>query len=177
MNLFWKWDQAISKDVCEIIQSKFNQQSSKIAQLDGGRIDPNRRNSDIYWLKPNDWVEGILYNHVRYANKSAGWNFDIENIEPVQLTKYEVGGFYDWHTDDDMISTANHHRKLSVVMLLSDSSEYEGGGLYLKKYPENLLQNQGDIVVFPSFLEHKAAEVTSGVRMTAVGWVSGPPFK
>ena len=176
-NLFWKWEKAVPPAACEVIKSQFSDSSCKIAQVGNGTIDPERRNSDISWLKPNDWVEGILYNHVRYANQSAGWNFDINGIEAIQLTRYRQGQFYEWHSDRDILDDSGDKRKLSVVLLLSDPSEYQGGGLFLQDFSDNLLQNQGDLVVFPSFLVHKAAEVTDGVRMTAVGWVTGPAFK
>ena len=36
---------------------------------------------------------------------------------------------------------------------------------------------KGDLVVFPSFIEHKVAPVTKGVRYSVVAWYGGPPFK
>lgn len=176
---FWKWEKTIPKEICELLKKEFKEYTLQEAKISKGTgiVDKKTRNSNVFFVSNNHWIEGILLNYARYANHSAGWNFYIDNIENVQLTKYEKGQFYDWHADDIIITENNYNRKLSVVLLLSDPSEYEGGGLYLKKYPDNLLQNQGDIVVFPSFLEHKAAEVTSGVRMTAVGWVCGPLFK
>ena len=35
----------------------------------------------------------------------------------------------------------------------------------------------GDLVVFPSYLDHKVAPVTKGIRYSVVAWFGGPPFK
>ena len=47
------------------------------------------RNNHIHFLSVNHWFEGILYNHVRYANRSAKWEYDINNIENIQISKYD----------------------------------------------------------------------------------------
>ena len=36
---------------------------------------------------------------------------------------------------------------------------------------------KGDLVVFPSFIDHKVAPVTKGTRYSVVVWYGGPPFK
>lgn len=180
MNLYWKWEQAIPKEVCELIKKEFSEDDKNAAQVrkhTGGVVDHKARKSDVCWLRPNHWVEGTLFNHVRYANQSAGWNFDVQQIEQIQLTRYRKDEFYDWHDDESVLSRSDFPRKLSVVLLLSDPSEYEGGGLFIKDVPDNLLQKQGDLVVFPSMLIHKAETVTIGTRMTAVGWTRGPKFR
>ena len=35
----------------------------------------------------------------------------------------------------------------------------------------------GDVIVFPSFIDHKVAPVTKGIRYSVVAWYGGPPFK
>ena len=179
---YWKWERIIPKDVCELIKKEFAEDQKVDGQVqskEGGTVDPKMRKSNLCWLGPNHWVEGILFNHVIYANIYAGWQYEILNIEQIQLTRYKTNQFYEWHKDAPVISDNQFTRKLSVVLLLSDPSEYEGGGLFIKDVDEeqNVLQNQGDLIVFPSFLLHKAETVTSGTRMTAVGWVNGPRFK
>jgi PKHD-type hydroxylase len=62
--------------------------------------------------------------------------------------------------------------------LLNDPSEFEGGILQLKGMEDqNVLDKQGSIIVFPSFIEHKVTPVTKGVRYSAVTWASGPSFR
>ena len=69
---------------------------------------------------------------------------------------------------------------------MNNSNEYEGGdfefdfrnfktGSNIKK--ANELENQGDLIIFPSFIWHRVTPVTRGVRKSLVLWFIGPPFK
>ena len=70
-------------------------------------------------------------------------------------------------------------------MNLSDPADYEGGELLMKDTSGNKIQNrelagqleqQGTVVVFPSYILHAVRPVTSGVKHYLVTWVLGPPF-
>ena len=74
------------------------------------------------------------------------------------------------------------HRKLSMVIQLSDPKDYEGGILEIhanEHYPPppDELKRRGTIVVFPSFLRHRVIPVTKGVRYSLVAWIEGPHFR
>ena len=106
---------------------------------------------------------------------------DIDSIvEPIQLMKYtsETKGKYDLHID---LTTARNGipRKLSVIILLSDRSDFEGGDLLIQVGDQeiNLEQEQNKAWIFPSWLPHRVTEVTKGIRKTAVIWVSGPNWR
>ena len=73
-------------------------------------------------------------------------------------------------------------RKLSVSAILNDG--YEGGDMLFRFLDDksNLAEvaikpTKGDIVIFPSYLDHKVAPVTKGIRYSVVAWFGGPPFK
>jgi PKHD-type hydroxylase len=71
-------------------------------------------------------------------------------------------------------------RKLSMSLLLSDPSEFEGGEFEVKTdsdIPINLEQKRGRAWFFPSWALHRVTPVTKGVRKSLVLWVGGPPFK
>jgi PKHD-type hydroxylase len=70
-------------------------------------------------------------------------------------------------------------RKLSLVLQLTDPSEYEGGNLQvlIGSEPLNVEKRRGLICAFPSFTIHQVTEVTKGSRQSLVVWLSGPPFK
>jgi predicted 2-oxoglutarate/Fe(II)-dependent dioxygenase YbiX len=53
-------------------------------------------------------------------------------------------------------------RKLSMVLQLSDPSEYEGGELQIldKANPETVTKQKGMITVFPSYTLHQVTPVT-----------------
>lgn len=177
--LYWRWEKNLPKNLCEMFLSEINHSKFIHGQIKDPKNPINKevRNSKIQFLEVNHWLEGILFNHSQYANSEAGWNYALSGIEPVQISKYNLGEQYDWHQDSALPSIPKvPTRKLSVVTLLSDPSTFEGGGLIIEGCDENLLKNQGDIVVFPSYLNHKALPVESGTRITAAMWISGPPF-
>ena len=73
-------------------------------------------------------------------------------------------------------------RKISVSAILND--DYEGGELLFSTIEKdatakitNIKARKGDLVIFPSFVEHKVAPVTKGTRYSIVAWYGGPPFK
>jgi predicted 2-oxoglutarate/Fe(II)-dependent dioxygenase YbiX len=178
---WWKWEQQISKDLCEVVFKDIANLQKETAVVLKERdkstaIDKSQRNNDVVFLPTNHWLEGVLYNHIRHANKAGGWDFDIADCEPVQIAMYSPGQFYDWHCDASMLIKGTP-RKLSAVLQLSDAADFTGGGLFIDGIEESCLNNQGDLIVFPSFFRHKAAEVLTGTRYTAVCWVNGAPFK
>lgn len=188
-SLYWKWDSAIPVDICNTLLNSLNTDDWTESLVGSSSGSSGRqlslRNNFVQFLKTNHWLEGVLYNHVRYANDSAGWNYEISDIAPIQISKYEKDEFYDWHRDCYLLNPnpqETNQRKLSVVLQLNDPSDYTGGGLELEDefnnpLGSNLLLNQGDLIVFPSFVNHRAIEVTEGTRYSATGWVTGPQFK
>ncbi len=99
------------------------------------------------------------------------------DYDPCRIFKYEdsIKAHYGWHNDlgPDLMST----RKLSFSILLNDPSTYEGGRLeFMPDFGFSNVQ-QGDLVVFPSYLTHRVTQITSGTRYCIVGWVHGPAFQ
>ena len=113
---------------------------------------------------------------------------------------------YDWHTDGqgdhncarksaefhkpEHVNTMFTHqtnllgtvRKISISAILDDN--YEGGELLFRFLDgdSNLKEvavnpKKGDLVIFPSYIDHKVAPVTKGLRYSVVAWFGGPPFK
>lgn len=160
--------------------------------LEEGRIgfdDPQNdeyRKSYIRWAYPQgDWVQVFeeIKNFFDQANRNA-FGFDVDFIPSIQFTEYDgtEGGKYDWHTDVNWFDTRPTHRKLSMVIQLSDPSAYEGGNLEIQPLmgsgPENeSLRERGSVIVFPSFLQHRVTQVTSGKRFSLVVWNEGPKFR
>lgn len=181
---YWKWDEAIPPSMCDMILEQFRAAVPHAGRVDGdgeeGRLDPKIRKNDNVILPLNHWLEGILFNHARYANMQAGWNFDVNSCEAVQVARYRKGDFYKWHNDDSPLSRRfeNGLRKLTALVLLNEpGKDYEGGGFLMEGIEHDLLPKKGDLIVFPSFINHTAVEVSSGERFSAVTWLSGPAFR
>jgi PKHD-type hydroxylase len=83
---------------------------------------------------------------------------------------------YKWHQD---FGGSGASRKLSVVLQLSDPSEYEGGELQILTSGQaiSIQKKRGLITVFPAWTLHQVTPVVKGTRQTLVTWISGPQFK
>ena len=152
-----------------------NEQGSK-----GGRIDTETRTSHISWLPFSKMIE--MYKQLELVMKQTNGNhFGFDNMqitEMAQYTEYPKGGFYDWHTDND-VNCANEPpvRKISMTCLLSPEHEFEGGDLQLMKEDKIAKLKQGHAIFFASFIRHRVAPVTRGNRKSLVMWFGGTPFK
>ena len=162
-----------------------------------------KRDSDIVWMN-DKWIYDAVHPYIHEANKLAGWNFEWDWSESCQFTKYGVGQYYGWHCDsweepyqrkqnEDGTYPIDHGkvRKLSVTISLTEPDEYVGGNLEfdfrnqidwerdkkskIKECTE--IRPRGSIIVFPSFVWHRVAPVTKGVRNSLVVWNLGYPFK
>jgi PKHD-type hydroxylase len=142
---------------------------------DGGVVSDYRK-SEIAWLPENSdtsWLYEKIADYSISANKEM-WNFDIWGYhDDLQYTTYYGdGGHYDWHAD---LGPGISNRKLSVVLQLSDPSEYQGGDLQMNtgsgiiSVPREL----GLLCFFPSFILHRVTPLTSGVRTSLVTWLCG----
>ena len=206
-NYYWYFKSAIPPKVCDEI-IKYGLSKEEVMAKTGGignrklkkqevRDLKRKRFSDVVWLT-DPWIYKEIYPYIYRANKNAGWNFEYENSEAFQFTKYKLNQHYDWHIDSwekpyDKPNSNQHGkiRKLSMTCQLSDGSEYEGGELEFdfKNYAPHMRDSskhvvqakeilpKGSIIVFPSFVWHRVQPVTKGVRYSLVLWTLGYPYK
>jgi PKHD-type hydroxylase len=144
--------------------------------------------NEIIRKSKNSWIP--YNNDTAFIYDRLGWiarqlngqffDFDITGFfEDLQFTIYNSDeSHYDWHLDRGGV-TDFPPRKLSLVLQLSDPSEYEGGELqfYISSTPTVLEKKRGLVVAFPSYTLHRVTPVTSGIRKSLVVWLSGPKFR
>jgi PKHD-type hydroxylase len=173
---FERYEKALPKDFCEYLIKSIDWNKTQIAKVNrniDGEIDPAARITDIYWEELLSPIGCVVQAYIVEANKN--WNYDIRRLEKIQMSQYEIGGHYNWHMDSK-VPINDEQRKLSISILLNEN--FEGGGLEIESNKdENVLKYQGDIVVFPSFLQHRVLPVTDGTRYSAVSWAYGPTFR
>ncbi len=175
------------KENADEIINNFNEKTKPGKTLSG---NPNARKSDVFlwdiWkINLTDLQKVIIYKLKEIfieENKKYKFDLDYSSIN-VQYTKYQEGGYYTWHTDDDVNDIHKIHqnvRKLSITAALNVGS-YEGGDLQLvlnrQKDPRTMSIEFGDVVVFPSFTLHQITPITKGIRHSLISWVSGPPWR
>ena len=140
--------------------------------------DTRTRNTAVCFAPQNHWFGGVLLQHGVQANKAMQWDFEITANEDVQFASYGPEQHYQWHTDTFFLSGRPTDRKVTVVCLLNDPSEFEGGEFQIRLYQEYAAPlTKGTMIAFPSFLEHRVVPVTSGLRKSATMWLSGPRFR
>ena len=156
---------------------------------DGQVQDEELRAADVAWIPPASdtrWIFDKLAVVATRANRRYG--FDLTGFEEdLQFTCYDRRGvFYTWHQDG--LDGPVAHRKLSLVLQLSDPDDYDGAELELFQAVADLDETdladladrsraQGTVVVFPSFEYHRVTPLRRGTRHSLVAWLSGPPFR
>ena len=168
----------LCKEIIDL-STVLEKEEGKVLKPDENKLDLKIRKSTISWI-PFNKME-LVYNDINDIVQKINRNhfgFDkIQLTEQAQVTEYSKGQFYEWHTDTRIeMETEPAVRKLSMTVLLNDPSEFEGGNLEIANLTMNPMQ-QGHAAVFASFLQHRVAPITKGVRRSLVMWFGGEPFK
>lgn len=151
----------------------------KLGSADTKKEDFTKRKSRIMPVdeEDNSWIYTKLGMTCIMLNFQK-FKFDILGFHSkLQLTDYSKDGFFAWHMDTG--NKFNSTRKLSITVQLSDPDEYEGGDLQFHSGNDIVTasKKKGTAIIFPSFVYHRVQPVTSGKRMSVVGWIAGPPFR
>ena len=119
-------------------------------------VDPEKRITTISWIPFKEMPE--MYHDIEKTMLQANNNhFGFEGMrltEPGQFTHYLTGGFYEWHMDNDV--QGKHQppvRKISMTLLLSDPSTFEGGELEFMSKGKTAKLKQGQAIFFASWLQ------------------------
>jgi PKHD-type hydroxylase len=148
--------------------------------------DPNKstvvkENYLMRWIiaRREKELAGHLYDVVQKANRKM-YAYDIwPEIDNMQYTTYDssTSGDFPWHTDSFLFGRPSV-QKLTIVVGLTDSNDYEGGMLeIMSRKPIQIKLTAGQAIVFPSVLNHRVTPVTKGKRQTLVTWFSGPMWR
>tara|TARA_R100001129_G_C5237407_1_gene224447 strand:- start:250 stop:828 length:579 start_codon:yes stop_codon:yes gene_type:complete len=169
---------------CKMVIEAGREEPRKTAEVGAdekqGVLDTKTRTSYISWIpfkKMPEMYKQIEKTMLRTNRNHFGFD-GMKLTEYAQYTEYPEGGFYDWHIDNHV--NCQHEppiRKISMTCLLSPENEFEGGDLELIKSGQSVKLKQGQAVFFASFIQHRVAPVTRGVRRSLVMWFGGEPFK
>jgi PKHD-type hydroxylase len=188
MNQMWQlWTGAVHTKVCDSIIQYANtlpEQDASVGFDTGNRVDEQIRTSTVRWIPPQSSpsIRDLLFQYAENANRNA-FGFDLKWINDIQFTTYsaDVSAQYGWHHDVWWDNPQPYHRKLSVVVQMTDPSEYEGGRFEfdpsIPQPSEDAFLPKGSVLVFPSFLRHRVTPVTRGIRRSLVSWIEGPKFR
>ena len=154
----------------------------------GDKIDEKTRKSEVCWIK-DERLDAYIFSKFKSANTEFKWQYDLDCIEKIQYTKYkgysdnQINDHYDWHRDYLWSKEKRVCRKLGMTLMLSKSDNYEGGSFEFQRFENGKSHivkvdlEIGDILVFPSIIQHRVNPVTRGERRVLVSWAWGPMFK
>jgi len=139
------------------------------------------RDSDIFWIPPcqnTNWIFDRLWDLVYTYNSNYGFDL-VRDTGQAQLTRYRPGQHYEWHMD--LGSGEPSFRKITAVVELTARNSMKGGGIeifYGQSGGNKLDLDIGDVVIFPSFIMHRASMADSAIRWSLVLWLNGArPFR
>ena len=173
---YYYFEKGFSEDECKMIIENFKTLTEQSSMFIG--VNETYRSSNNCWIPYNpttSWIYDRIIEFAAKANKRL-YNFDVTSLrDMIQFTEYSDTnkGKYDEHVD--IGKGPYSQRKLSVSVQLSDPEDYDGGQLIIRE--NECDRKRGTVCIFPSFLEHRVAEVTRGTRYSMVLWIYGPAFK
>jgi len=125
--------------------------------------------------RPSQGVVRFNY-YTEAANEEMSWflerirekmgkDFDAEDVEFYLMHKFTPGGFFDYHVDTHP-SGDSRQRTYNINVLLSEESEFEGGGLAVGNEDSGI--KVGDCYSYPAAFPHCVTGITKGERFTLV---------
>lgn len=170
----------LPEQACDIVLQEFSLIPPRPATMgvDSSHFDTLHRDTKVRFVENGHWLEKALLSFAIGANSYCEWGYEVDSNEAIQFAEYGEGQHYNWHIDTFPLAGKSTDRKLTVVCLLSDPSEFEGGEFQVRLYQQYTAPlKKGSMIAFPSILDHRVTPVTKGVRKTATMWISGPRFK
>lgn len=178
-----------TKEECDRIIKIGSSKQLEKAQIGNGGVDNSVRQSNVRFIDPDDSdvdVRWLFDNLIELGDSvnDRSFQYDLEFMPAPQYAHYTEDNFHDWHMD---VLLGEHTtfpmvRKLSMSLLLSNKTDYEGGALEIDRKPDGTACNiikpdLGAAVLFPSWMTHRVSKVISGNRHSLVVWYSGKKFK
>ena len=125
--------------------------------------DTELRLSGVGWLAPSEW-EWLVGKLTVLAK--ANRDIPLTPLRHLQFSCYETQGHYTWH-QDAYEPQSTRTREVSIVIMLSPAEA--GGVLEIEGHPTPDM-GAGDIIVFPSTMNHRVTPVTKGQRKSIATW-------
>tara|TARA_Y100000591_G_C21851322_1_gene711863 strand:+ start:2786 stop:5206 length:2421 start_codon:yes stop_codon:yes gene_type:complete len=137
----------------------------------GTTVQPKKkRRKDVFFSqKESSIIDKDVFNKIKKIS-SERYNIDLKYRETYKLGSYygDDLGFYNPHTDTQ---GGMGHRKISVVICLSNDSDYENGVFKLIDLKKEVKFGLGDAIIFKSHLLHGVEPVTAGKRQVLISFM------
>ena len=166
------------------IATKYNEQLGEI-HLHNDKGEPKivHLNYLQRWIPTNRENKLLQHiNNVVYKANKERYGYDIWlHVDQLQYTTYKSEEQAEFPTHvDSILSGMASTQKLTVIIGLTDSSEYEGGILQIVNGHDSTIDIKltvGQVLIFPSPMPHRVTPITKGTRQTLVTWYCGPMWR
>ena len=158
--------------------------------------EPGRPDDTPKALAP-DWLYSRLLDPAAVAGRALGLDVHEWNFAYGKVLEYAPGKSLEWHTDAGFNQSAGHvammvaggmmkqwqvdemnGRRLSVMIQLSDTADYVGGGLQVRGVDgvvTTVGRERGSLTFILSTTEHSVTRIESGCRKSAVVFIGRSP--
>lgn len=170
------FDKFLTPEQCRETIEYGKQYPKQKAKISDGVLDETVRKNNIYSVSSNRGTPAMMTGAAFNINWDI-FKFDITHVSQSDLLEYYPGGLFKNHIDTFLKKDWNETRKLSTLIILNN--EYEGGELVINHQSGSVTvtkENMGDLIVFPSTMQHGVYPVKSGVRYSMINWLLGPSF-
>jgi predicted 2-oxoglutarate/Fe(II)-dependent dioxygenase YbiX len=147
---------------------------------DGSTHDDGTRRCEIRpitFTQHRKFYQDILNNvfpFVDYYQK----DFDVDVYRRLELSHltYNKGDYIRDHIDVSYVDgKLPSRRKISMIVMLSNKSDYQGGDLIVDG--KTLDVDKGTVIMFEPVVVHSVNVVTEGVRKALLVWIDGPKWR
>jgi hypothetical protein len=165
------YENTFSKEECENIISWFEQSKTFFQEEKNGS---KFETSLIYPNQQTGWLFDKLFRALISVNMQY-FKFSLTKLsDTLQLIKHDKNQLINWRKDlgSEKLST----KKISIMVFLSDTNNYQGGEVEAFLGFTKLNQEKGTILFFPSYIPYKIDGMTEGEKYILMGWGLGPHF-
>jgi len=150
---------------------------SHIMKKDGTTKTSLTRTCASCWVPFSEHYKWLYEVTRTVANglNSQHYKFDITGMQQLQILRYSPGQFFLPHFD----TFDGSDRKLTMVINLSDPSEFLLGGLRVgcDMLGQENARKLGSATIFPAYIKHQALPVLWGSRWALVAWLTGGQWR
>ena len=165
------------KDFIELIKKYIDKKAVDKLPTMGGNIE-QIRNVFGHTLKKDSISDKIFFKHIdriikqHYSHYKFKFPYlNTNNLNQIDLLKYEVGGKYEVHIDHDYLG----QRTLTFILNLNE--DYDGGDFVFYNQDNTEMKRvkckTATCIMFPSNFQypHRIEPITKGTRYSIVAWL------
>lgn len=160
----------ISDDIVDFYYEKSKNYTHQLSKVGTTVQEDKKRRTDIFF-NSNDCqlLDKIIFLNKKYLIESQ-LGIQLNHRETYKLGTYSSSnkGFYNPHRDTQ---GGPIHRKISMVICLSNDSDYQGGLFRFIELNKSFKFDKGDALFFDSDLLHGVEPVTSGTRQVIISFM------